>query len=237
MWLVLWFAVMVLASTPSAGAATPAPSDPAVRAAHTISQTELDEIYAVLYATIRRAKFVVRSAKQMPPNDPLVHYDRLDGGHPQIWVERTVVRRPRGDTLTAGNDAAIAATGAVALAAIDAGSAGGAWKARLVRTKDRATLGHAIGFAFAERSDKQVAESRANVAWVHANLTPGITQDEAYRKLVAHRLVAVRSVRELRIGYSVGFNAGCVNKTQQRLSFDKKQRLTSITEEPQTRCQ
>ena len=170
MWLVLWFVSIVLVSTPFAAAATPATAPAAVGP---ISQTELDEIYAVLYTTIRRAKFVLRPANLMPADDPLVHFDRLDGGHAQIWVERTLVRRPRGDDLTRGNDAAIAATGALALAAIDAGSAGNAWKVRFDRTKDHAALSHAIGTAFAERSDRQVAESRANVAWVHSTSNRG----------------------------------------------------------------
>lgn len=237
MWLVLWFAVLVLASTPFAGAATPVPADPAVRVAQTISQTELDEIYAVLYTTIRRAKFVLRPASQMPADDPLVHYERLDGGHALILVEHTLVRRSRGSDLTAGKDAAVAATGALALAAIDAGSAGSAWKARFDRTKDRTTLSHAIGIAFAERSDRQVAESRANVAWVHANLKPGMTQNDAYRTLVARHLAVTRSTRDLLVGYSLGFNAGCMNETQQRISFDAAHHLTTITEDPQTRCQ
>jgi len=231
---VWWFAVLVLASTSFVAAATPAPHAPAIGP---ISSTELDEIYAVLYTTIRRAKFALRPASLMPPDDPLVHFDRLDGGHAQIWVERTLVKRPRGDDLTRGNDAAIAATGALALAAIDAGSAGQAWKARFDRTADHAALSHAIGAAFAERSDQQIAESRANVAWVHANFKPGITEDDAYRKLLARHLAVVRSPRDLVVGYSLGFNAGCMNETQQRISFDHAHHLTTITETPQTRCQ
>jgi hypothetical protein len=234
--LVLWFAVLVLASTSMATAATPAPSaPPAAHSVGPISQTELDEIYAVLYTTIRRAKFVLRPANLMPANDPLVHFDRLDGGHAQIWVERTIVRQPRGSV--AGNDAAVAATGALALGAIEAGSAGSAWKARMDRTKDWPALSHAIGTAFAERSDRQIAESHANVEWVHANFKPGMTEDDAYAKLAARHLAVTRTNRDLTIGYSLGFDAGCMNQTQQVLSFDGAHHLTTITENPQTRCQ
>jgi len=233
---VLWMIVLLLASAPSL-ASTPAPIDPAVRAAGTISDTELDEIYAVLYTTIRRAKFVLRPTQQMPPNDPLVHFDRLDGGHALIWVDRTLVRRPPGADLTRGNDAAVAATGALAIAAITAGSAGSAWKARLDRTPDHVVLSHAIGIAFATRSDREVAASRAQVAWVHANIKPGITQEAAYRKLVARKLAVTRSTRDLLVGYSMGFNAGCMNSLMQRLEFDSAHKLTTIEESPQTRCQ
>jgi hypothetical protein len=235
----LWWCV-VLALTIGASpapSATPLPTDPAVRMAATISQKDLDAIYAVLYTTIRRAKFILRPANQMPPGDPLVHFDRIDGGHPLIWVERSLVRRAPGPDLTRGNDSAVAATGALALAAIELGSAGAAWKARLDRTPDRAVLSHAIGIAFADRSDRQISQARTDVAWVHAHLKPGTIDGEAYRLLVGHHLPVVRSSRDLLVGYSLGFNAGCMNEMLQRITFNDDHRLTTITETTQQRCQ
>ena len=59
---------------------------------------------------------------------------------------------------------------------------------------------------------------------------------EAYRMLVARHLAVTRSTRDLLVGYSLGFNAGCMNETEQRISFHDHH-LTTITETPQTRCQ
>jgi hypothetical protein len=235
--LAFWFAVVVSTSPMLvAASAPPRPADPAARMAATISQTELDQIYAVLYSTIRRAKFIVRSSGEMPPNDPLVHYDHLDAGRALIWVERSLVRRPPGADLTRSNAAAVAATGALAIASIDSGKAGKHWKARLERTHDRATLSHAIGLAFAERSDRQVAKSRADVEWVHAHLKPGMIDGEAYRLLAARHLPVDRENRDLIVGYAFGFNAGCINGTLQRITFNDH-RLARITETSAQRCQ
>lgn len=234
----LWCAalLLMLGALPAA-AATPLPTDPAVRMAATISEKELDEIYAVLYTTIRRSKFILRPANQMPPDDPLVHFDRIDGGHPLIWVERTLVRRAPGPDLTRGNDSAIAATGALAIAAIELGSAGAPWKARLDRTPDRVVLSHAIGVAFADRSDREVTEAHADVAWVHTHLKPGMIDADAYRALLQRHLPVERSYRDLVVGYSLGFNAGCMNEMLQRITFNDAHRLTTITETTQQRCQ
>lgn len=232
-----WCAVLLLLlGVPPAAAATPLPSDPAARMAATIPQKELDEIYAVLYTTVRRSRFILRPAEQMPADDPLVHFDRIDGGHPLIWVERSLVRRAAGPDLTRGNDSAIAATGALAIAAIELGSAGSVWKARLDHTQDRALLSHAIGLAFAENSDRQVTQARADVAWVHTHLRPGMIDGEAYRLLVQRHLPVDRSERDLVVGYALGFNAGCVNEMLQRITFNDH-RLTTITETTQQRCQ
>jgi hypothetical protein len=233
-----WFGValaFMLGALP-ARAAAPLPADPAARMAATIPQKDLDAIYAVLYTTIRRAKFVLRPANDMPANDPLVHFDHIDGGHPVILVERSLVRRAPGPDLTRGNDSAIAATGALAIASIELGSAGEAWRARLERTKDRALLSHAIGLAFADNSDRQVKKARADVAWVHAHLKPGMIDGEAYRLLAARHLPVDRSERDLVVGYALGFNAGCMNEMLQRITFNDH-RLTTINESTQQRCQ
>jgi len=219
-----------------APAATPLPADPAVRMAAAISQTELDVVYAVLYPTVRRAKFVLRSANEMPANDPLVHFERIDGGHPVIFVERSLVRRASGPDLTRGNESAVAATGALAIAAIELGVAGAAWKARLERVRDRALLSHAIGLAFADSSDRQVQKTRADVGWVHAHLKRGMIDGEAYRLLAQRHLAVDRAERDLIVGYALGFNAGCVNEMRQRIAFSDH-RLTSISESTQQRCQ
>ena len=99
---------------------------------------------------------------------------------------------------------------AYAMAAIVAGFAAGSWQERMAAAPDHETLRAQIALAFTARNERIAAQSRADIAWVHAHVHVGMTRDAAYDALRSRSLRAYNEV--FNPGVS-GPNGACTGDT------------------------
>jgi len=116
-------------------------------------------------------------------------------------------------------------------AAADSGAAGPVWKKRYDAAQDKLRFGQTLALALIMSGDRITAKSRADAAWVHANVKIGVSR----AALVS--LLATRGLK-LQIGRGVdyielplGGNIACGSSTGIEFRFDQAGKLATIVQE------
>jgi hypothetical protein len=152
-----------------------------------------DDIRALVKgAFAARPQQVPKEPAAMPSDAPLVFY----AGHGTIWVSKTVDADlgAFAREMPAQQPAEDAFVAAVALAAMDAGTAGKPWQDiyRQVSSDEasRLAFGKSIAEALKTASDQSAAFAADQSAWIQSQIAPGTTRDRAYAMLKSRGLVA-----------------------------------------------
>lgn len=139
-----------------------------------------------------RIHFIDKDLDMMPSDAPLVYY----AGNNTIWQSKQVHQDlgAWGRVQPSEQAAEDAYVAALALAAMDVGTAGEPWEGLYKSTPaDRASrlaLGKAVADALTEASDESATFASDQTAWVQLHVVAGTARSDAYALLKSHGLTA-----------------------------------------------
>lgn len=187
--------LVALAESPSpSSSATPAP---VASTAPALSDRDLVSLITSIFRIDQLRPRVglerlVKPANEMPPNDPMVHYaGRGPKGEAYLWIYANARTHLDPASLKAYEEAYTAALLAVAM---ERGAAGPDWQRRYEAATDKVAFTHGFAHAWTVLGERKSAKARSDIAWVHANIEPGMTRATVYALLKRRGLVATNGV-------------------------------------------
>lgn len=216
----------VAALTPPAPIRT---SDPSLDAdASKITDAQLAELVKGYFAAGAVIKYETAT---LPAGQYAVYRGKDASGYYIIATDAGKAQQASdtGTTPSGMNDDTFAA---VFSAVVDSGLAGTEWKQRYDAAPDKARFGQMLARAYDLANERQIAKSRADVAWIHANVPLGSSRDQTIALLKSRGLRPYATAKNITMDFGLGSSMVCGRDMAVTLTFDSNDRLVKIADSP-----
>ena len=218
----------VAALTPPAPIRT---SDPSLDAeASTINDAELGELIKGYFAV---GAIVEIQHASLPAGQYAVYRGKNATGRYVVVIDDTKAQQAS-DTGTTPSGMAEDENAAMFSAIVDSGTAGAAWKQRYDQAPDKARFGRMLARAYDLANQRQIAKSRADVAWIHANVPLGSSRERTIALLTSRALHPYTKQKNITIEFGLGSSIACGRDMAVTLTFDANDRLAKIEDSPES---